>query len=315
MAFFEVRGVAELAMVCLRCDWQGETDDPACPSCGAAALYRVADSSPVEEPATSLPAPPPIDAAPVPPRRNWRAVVLAVVAATIVIAAVASWDADPSGSTPLAASPSAVQPSATSRPTQDANGPPRQRFLRRRVGGVTLSLVAPQTWGPSPILRAPRAKIYRQGAIGITKSFTGGQHAEAIIFWTTLPAPVHVAPCAGTLPTETSSAAALAAALSHAPGIHTMIGPYELRLGGHTAQRIVMRVRADEGCDPGYFFTWPSRCWGQCWVETSAGDEITMWIVEAAGSLVVIESETTREARTPGLDQEIRQIVDSIQLD
>lgn len=303
-------------MICLRCDWQGDTDDPACPSCGAASLYRVADSSAVEEPATSLPAPPHADEpAEPPPRRNWRAVVLAVVAATIVVAAVASWDADPSGSTPIAASASTAAPSATSRPTQGSNGIPRSRFLRRTVGDVRLSLVAPQTWGPSPILRAPRAKIYRQGAVGITKSFTGGQHAEAIIFWTTLPASVHVAPCRGTLPAETSSAAALAAALSHAPGIHTMIGPYELRLGGHEAQRIVMRVRADEGCDPGYFFTWPSQCWGQCWVETGAGDEITMWIVEAAGSLLVIEAETTHEATTASLDQEIRQIVDSVELD
>ena len=304
---------AEIATVCLRCDWQGETNEPACPSCGADALYHVgAPSTPAPTPAPSPSEPAEVPATPTEPGTSAgrkRVVAVSAIAVALLLVA-ATWRSGHNQDPPTEqASPSATVPKAT----HDADGPPGERFLTRTVGNVVLSLVAPPTWTPSPILRAPRAKIFREGAVGITRSVADGQAAEAIIFWTTLPKPVHVDPCASSFPAVTSSAASLAASMSYAPGIHVLVGPYELRVGGHKAQRMVMRVRADRGCDPGYFFTWRSQCWGQCWVKTITGDEMTVWIVDVPHGLLLIEAETTHGA-TALLDREIRQIVSSIRL-
>ena len=51
-------------------------------------------------------------------------------------------------------------------------------------------------------------------------------------------------------------AADLATAAATAPGTELVTGPTDVTVGGHAAKHVVLTVREDLGCDPGYFFTW-----------------------------------------------------------
>jgi hypothetical protein len=84
---------------------------------------------------------------------------------------------------------------------------------------------------------------------------------------------------------------------------------------------MVLTVREDIGCDPGYFFTWHDAREGPLWPETLTGDTIRVWIVDVNDMRLFIAGETHRDlrpgealthARQTGLEQEIQQIVDSI---
>ncbi len=74
---------------------------------------------------------------------------------------------------------------------------------------------------------------------------------------------------------------------------------------------MVLTVREDLGCDPGFFYTWQDLEWGALWPDTRPGDTIRVWIVEVDGTRLFIAGETNTDAG-PELEQEIEQIVDSI---
>jgi hypothetical protein len=81
---------------------------------------------------------------------------------------------------------------------------------------------------------------------------------------------------------------------------------------------MVLTLLEDLGCDPGFFFTWRPRgprgeCWGACWLESSAGDTIRVWIVDVGGRRLFIEA-ATRDHRK-FLAQEIEKIVRSIRFE
>jgi hypothetical protein len=92
-------------------------------------------------------------------------------------------------------------------------------------------------------------------------------------------------------------------------------------VGGRAAKHVVVIVRNDVGCDPGFFYNWKAQTGGALWVRTELGDTIRMWIVEVDGTLLFIAGETHRDVR-PGealteagqarIEEEIQQIVDSI---
>jgi hypothetical protein len=180
--------------------------------------------------------------------------------------------------------------------------------LSRVVEGVPFSFRLPASgWEPF-------------GAISINKSIVGPQGAEAIIFWTSFPdgvdaLPDDADPCADLLsPPAGPTAADLAAAVSTAPGTELVAGPSDVTVGGLPAKHVVLTVRDDVGCDPGYFYTWQDMWWGALWPTTGVGDTIRIWIVDVRGTLVFIEAETNEQADSD-LEREIQRFVGSIRFE
>jgi hypothetical protein len=157
----------------------------------------------------------------------------------------------------------------------------------------------------------------RYGSLYIGKSTVGPQGAEAVIFWTSFPDGVYAYPCAQLLLLDAPigpSAADLAAVVSTARGTELVTGPSDVTVGGRPAKHVVLTVREDVGCDPGYFFAWQQVWGGPFWASTELGDTIRVWIVDVDGTLLFIEAETTKQAGSD-LEQEIQQIVESISFD
>jgi hypothetical protein len=221
---------------------------------------------------------------------------VAMLVATAVVIAVANFghltgsrDTGPGmvGSTPAPSStPSpAVYPPAGEIPPGD-----RQSLT---VDGVPLSFSVPSGGWSAGIQRKASAGTFMAGSLYIAKGTAGGQRAEAVVFWTAFPGGVNTGPCHNLL--TQPIAADLAAVMATAPGTDLVTGPSEVTLGGHEAKHVVVTVREDRGCDPGYFFTWPDECWGTCWIMTQVGDTIGVWVVDVDGRRLVIETETTRQ--------------------
>jgi hypothetical protein len=192
-------------------------------------------------------------------------------------------------------------------------GPPWGRRVSRIVAGIPFSFKVPtQNWENSPGMVSqawPRD-------FSINKDVWGPQGAEAIIFWTSFPDGGQADPCPGLLSAPIGRTAAdLAAAVATAPGTQLVRGPSDVTVGGHAARHVVLTVREEVGCDPGFFYTWPhGECRGACWLNTRVGDTIRVWIVDVGGTRLFIEAETTKHA-TRDLEQEIQQIVKSIRFD
>jgi hypothetical protein len=194
----------------------------------------------------------------------------------------------------------------TSPEPQPGVGPVESALIGRReltVGGVPLTFsVTMGGWE-------------RFGRISINKSTVGSQGAEAIIFWTRFPDGEYADPCADLIsPPVDPSAADLAVAVSKAPGTELVRGPSDVTVGGRAAKHVVLTVREDVGCDPGFFYAWQDVEEGALWPMTDVGDTIRVWILDVGGTRLFIEAETTKQAGSD-LEQEIRQIVESIRFD
>ena len=174
--------------------------------------------------------------------------------------------------------------------------------VTRNVDGVRFSLRVPRNVGDA---RWENGPIARTGAIGsrdafssrdflLNRSTVGGQAGEAVVLWTAFPDGGQAAPCTKLLSNAGRSTADLAAAIAGAPGISVVKGPTRVTLGGRPAQHVVVTVRSDLGCNPGYFFTWRDELWGAFWPGTYPGDVISVWIVDVHGRRLVIEAETKR---------------------
>lgn len=179
------------------------------------------------------------------------------------------------------------------------------------IGAVPLSFAVPASW------EEPKDGLY------VSRSIIGPQGAEAMVMWTGFPDGTDARPCPQLLDSEVGPTSAdLAAAVAAAPGTELVAGPAAATVGGRPAQHVVLTVRDDVGCDPGFFYAWEPRDGGAFWSEILPGDTIRVWIVEVAGTRIFIAGETHRDAR-PGfalteadraeLEREIQQIVDSIE--
>jgi hypothetical protein len=169
---------------------------------------------------------------------------------------------------------------------------PRGRALR-------FSFQPPTGWG-------------RRGNVLIVKDSFGPQNAEALIFWTNFPDGYIALPCdylQGL--SDRASPADLAHAVSVAPGTELVAGPSDVSVGGFTAKHVVLTVREDVGCDPGFFYAWQDTRGGPFWAGSNVGDTIRVWILDVDGTRVVIVAETTVDAGAE-LEREIQKIVDSI---
>jgi hypothetical protein len=256
------------------------------------------------------------------------AVALVLVGLVLTVILGARLNADQERSAPAASTDAAVvetpsseiSPSPTPEGVRRVEAPPPTRFeappTRRHenivnsVNGVPFSFSVPTSgWE-------------RFGSISTNKSETGSQGAEAIIYWSTFPDGDYVDPygqdadpCTNLLsPPVGPSVADLAAAVSTAPGTELVTGPSNVTVGGYPAKQVVLVVRKNVGCDPGYFYAWHDVFGGALWTTTPMGATMSVWIVDVDGTRLFIEAATTQQA-TSNLDQEIQQIVGSIRFD
>lgn len=198
----------------------------------------------------------------------------------------------------------------------------------RTVEGVRFSFSVPRSgWENGPHQRI--GGKFRNSGLLISKSTGGGQAAEAVIFWTGFHGGGAATPCAKLLSSPIGgSSADLAAAVATAPGTKLVRGPTRVTVGGRAATHVVLTVREDLGCEPGYFFSWRPRnvCWGACWLSgSSVGDTIRIWIVDVGGTRLFIQAETrkhhlrTGEAVPPRVyreaEHEITKIIGSIRFE
>ena len=179
--------------------------------------------------------------------------------------------------------------------------------------GVTFSFRVPQTGGWERF-RSISTDKSAGGPISLNKSIVGPQGAEAIIYWTSFPDGDYADPCARLLrPPVGPSAADLAAAVSTAPGTKLVKGPSNVTVGGRPAKHVVLTVRENVGCDPGFFYTWRDVYGGALWPTTGVDDTIRVWIVDVDARLFIAAG--TTEQASSGLDKEIQQIIRSIRFD
>jgi hypothetical protein len=235
-------------------------------------------------------------------QRRWRFAVLAV-AAVVAIFGTASAFATVNGFSKLRELLS-VEPSPLGKQT-------------RTVEGVRFSFnVSHSGWENGPVEKVASHK-FRNPGLFVSKSTSGPQDAEAILFWTGFHHRSEGAPC-GTVfgPAIDGSIADLAAAVAKAPGTTLLEAPTVVTIGGRRAMHVALRVRHDRGCDPGFFFAWKPRapggeCWSACWLESKVGETIRVWIVAVKGTRLFIETQTTKDAGD-AVEREIAEIVRSI---
>jgi hypothetical protein len=140
----------------------------------------------------------------------------------------------------------------------------------------------------------------------------------AFIFWTDPPNNVYADPCAHELldPPAGDTPAELAAAVSSIPGTDLVDGPSDVTIGGHAAKLVTIRVREDVECGARQFFLWSRAADGPAggrWPD-GLGDTITTWIIDVDGTIVWIDGDSASNA-TPALQEQMRQIVESIQFE
>lgn len=194
---------------------------------------------------------------------------------------------------------------------------PSARRLSRVVEDVRFSFEIPTSWERGPVKRLSHSGTLRTGRLFVSKNTWGSQGAEAVLFWTSFPDGYRAEPCANLLRRPIGPTTGhLASAMVRTPGIELVDGPAKVAVGGQPATHVVLRVHLDLGCDPGFFYTWRPRgprgqCWAACWLESSEGHTISVWIVDVSGTRLVIEAETSAQAGL-SVEPEIWQIVKSI---
>lgn len=215
-------------------------------------------------------------------------------------------------SRPAAPASAPTSTSPVERPSKGSTERRSRRRLARVVENVSFSLRKPTAdWVSGPIER--RGSGFWQGRLYISKSATGPQGAEGIVFWAGFPHDKRADLCTSLLsPTANPSAAELAQAVATAPGTDLVGKPSTVVVGGRPATHVVITVREHLGCEPGYFYRWEDQMWGPFWPGTSVGDTIRVWIVDVDGTRLFIEAET---AAGSGLDREVHEIVGSIRFD
>ena len=173
--------------------------------------------------------------------------------------------------------------------------PSKPRKESRAVDGVEFTFNVPGSTGSGWQNHSdPEDNVF------ITKSFDViGQHASAVIYWTAFPDGGIATPCRNLLRHSVSgSTYALASAMAKAPGLSVVQRPLRATVGGRPATHVVVKVRKDRGCDPGYFFTWwprsAAQTGGSLWVRTGVGDTIRVWVISVGGKRLVLAAETER---------------------
>jgi hypothetical protein len=130
---------------------------------------------------------------------------------------------------------------------------------------------------------------------------------------------VYADPCGGVeAPPAGPSVEDLAAAFTTIPGTEAT-EPADVTVGGLPAKLVVLTVPEDIGCAPSQFYLWYDDI--ACGSDTpcgryasAVGSTTRIWIVEVDGTRLTFEAETY-EGASAELEQEIQQIIDSIQFE
>jgi hypothetical protein len=175
----------------------------------------------------------------------------------------------------------------------------------RVIDGTRFTFTAPEGWG----------SFGASYPHYISKSATGPQGAEAVVFWTGYPAVDHAQRCERILSGfDRLPAVQFIEAAAAARGIDVVSEPEGATVGGRPAAHVVLRVRKDYGCDPGYFFLWAWVDGGELWPETTRSDMIELWALDVDQRTFVIEAISHPDAGAV-LIAETHQIVGSIQFE
>ena len=255
---------------------------------------------------------------------------LAMAAAAVVVVAIIGINVLPrsdgvtvggppvSPSSPESAppSPSAV-PSLRPEPTIIAGAFPDEGELSTgrhtlRQNGINFSIeVTTEGWESSGVAVAPDGG-------SMLKDIRGSDAGIWMLFWSI--DGVYSDPC-GSVPGPrlSPSAADLADAVASLPGTELVAGPSDVIVGGRPAKHVVIAIPEDIPCGPSQFLLWYDdvRCADAnlCsrWAST-INEVLRVWIIELDGTHIWIEAETYRGAG-PEIEQEIQQIIDSIQFE
>ena len=183
---------------------------------------------------------------------------------------------------------------------------------RPSVGDLLPGRYSVTLWGETVSFGIPSSGWESFGSFYVTKDTVSYQDAEAIVLWNAFPDGVYADPCHSLLGRSLGpSAADLASAVAATPGTELVTGPSDVIVGGLPAKHVVVTVREDVGCDPGFFYTWSYYGGGAFWQVTRPGDTIGIWIVEVHGERIFIEAET-RWWAGDAVNREIQEIIDSI---
>jgi len=130
---------------------------------------------------------------------------------------------------------------------------------------------------------------------------------------------VYTDPCAHVAgPVTSGSPADLAAAVAGLPNGETS-GPVDSTIDDHAAKHVTITFGDDIGCAPEQYYTWYNdlTCgdYNPChrWL-SAANSTLRAWIVDVDGTHFWIEAETY-DGSGAELDQELREMVESIQLE
>jgi hypothetical protein len=217
--------------------------------------------------------------------------MVAIVAISLLMPSQA-----PGGRTGPSASPT---PEATPRPR------PSSDYLETRtltVDGTQFSFDLTRSGWES----------YR--SVLIAKSEEGPQGAEAIVYWSKYPETANVVACGPWANSPGNSVDYLADAVSTAPGVEVIEPISEVAIGGQVAKHVVVIVRENLGCDPGYFFNWRAQSGGALWQMTVVGDTLSVWIFDMRPTPFMVVAETNADA-SRWLNQEVDEIVESIRFE
>ena len=237
---------------------------------------------------------------------------LAIAAAAVVVIAVIGINLLPvssgAGGNGPAPSPS---PSATATPSPS----PTPVAVFPPAGVLAIGRHAMTLEGVPFTLNVPTSGWISNGSFGIDKSTGVASDGASFIFWTDAPTGVFSDPCANVkAPPVGPSAADLAAAVAAVPGTDLVSGPTDVTVGGHPAKHVVLTIREDVTCDAQSFFLWYAPPADLARYATELGSTIRVWIVDVDGTIVWIDGETYKGAG-PTPDQEIQQVIDSIQFE
>jgi hypothetical protein len=119
-------------------------------------------------------------------------------------------------------------------------------------------------------------------------------------------------PCTRTAGPIAQTATELADAVASLPGTDLVTAPEDVTVGGHPATHVVIKVRDDIQCSPSSFYMWGVG--GIFRFATALGETNRVWIVDVNGTRFWFEAETF-EGASPELEQEIQDMVDSIQFE
>jgi hypothetical protein len=229
---------------------------------------------------------------------------VAIAATAVMLAVVGITLVSPSSSPSATARPASSPTAASVGVASDSHG--RRTVTEKRV---RFSFRAPWGWARFHSISTDKSPA---GPISLNRDIGGSQGAEAIIYWTSFPDGDYADPCTRLLGRSVgSSAADLAAAVSTAPGTKLVKGPLDVTLGGRPAKHVVLTVRKNVGCEPGFFYTWKDIVGGSLWPRTDVGDTIRVWIIAVGGTRLFIAAATNEQANAR-LKRSLKQIVESI---